>query len=48
MCLVCFLVLLGRDMGISRLLMPNLLTGEKGTDLMIRDNVVLNKANFLK
>jgi hypothetical protein len=35
-------------MGISRLLMPNLLTGEKGTDLMIRDNVVLNKTNFLK
>jgi hypothetical protein len=35
-------VLLGRDTGLPRLLAPNLLTGGKGTGLVIRGNVVLN------
>jgi hypothetical protein len=32
-------------MGLPRLLAPNLLTGGKGADLVIRDNVVLNRIN---
>ena len=35
-------VLLGRDTGLPHLLAPNLLTGGKGADLVIRGNVVLN------
>jgi hypothetical protein len=37
-------VLMGRDTGHPHLLAPNLLTGGKGADLVIRGNVVLNKA----
>jgi hypothetical protein len=36
-------VLMGRDTGHPHLLAPNLLTGGKGADLVIRGNVVLNK-----
>jgi hypothetical protein len=39
---VSSVMLLGRDMGLPRLLAPNLLTGGKGADLVIRGNVVLN------
>jgi hypothetical protein len=35
-------MLLGRDTSLPRLLAPNLLTGGKGADLVIRRNVVLN------
>jgi hypothetical protein len=43
MCFVCFtVVLLGRDTGLPHLLTPNMLTGGKGADLVIRGNVVLN------
>jgi hypothetical protein len=35
-------VLLGRDTGLPHLLAPNLLTGGKGADLVIRGDVVLN------
>jgi hypothetical protein len=35
-------VLLGKDTGLARLLVPNLLTGGKGADLVIRGNVVLS------
>jgi hypothetical protein len=44
LCLVCFYaVLMGREMGLLQLLAPNLLTGGKGADLVIRGNVVLNR-----
>jgi hypothetical protein len=39
---VSSVVLLGRDTGLPRLLAPDLLTGVKGVDLVIRGNVVLN------
>jgi hypothetical protein len=39
---VLFVVLMGRDTDHQHLLAPNLLTGGKGVDLVIRDNVVLN------
>jgi hypothetical protein len=39
---VLSVVLMGRDTGHPHLLAPNLLTGEKRADLVIRDNVVLN------
>jgi hypothetical protein len=39
---VLFVVLMGRDTGHPHLLAPNLLTGGKGADLVIRGNVVLN------
>jgi hypothetical protein len=43
MCLVCsFVVLLGRETGPLQLLVPLLLTGGKGADLVIRGDVVLN------
>jgi hypothetical protein len=43
LCLVCFsVVLLGRETGSLHLLASLLLTGEKGADLVIRGNVVLN------
>jgi hypothetical protein len=43
LCLVCFsVVLMGRETGLLQLLAPNLLTGGKWSDLMIRGNVVLN------
>jgi hypothetical protein len=43
LCIVCFtIVLLRRDTGLPHLLAPNLLTGEKGADLVICGNVVLN------
>jgi hypothetical protein len=43
---VCFSVMLmGRETGLLQLLAPNLLTGGKEADLVIRGNVVLNKAN---
>jgi hypothetical protein len=35
-------VLLGRETSSLQLLAPNLLTGGKGADLVIRGNVVLN------
>jgi hypothetical protein len=35
-------MLIGREMGLLQLLASNLLTGEKGADLVIRGNVVLN------
>jgi hypothetical protein len=41
---VLSVVLMGRDTGHPHLLAPNLLTGGKGADLVIRGNVVLNKA----
>jgi hypothetical protein len=45
LCLVCYsVVLLGRETGSLQLLAPLLLTGGKGADLMIRGNVVLNRA----
>jgi hypothetical protein len=40
---VLSVVLLERDTGLPHLLAPNLLTGGKGADLVIRGNVVLNK-----
>jgi hypothetical protein len=40
---VLFVVLMGRDTGHPYLLAPNLLTGGKGADLVIRGNVVLNR-----
>jgi hypothetical protein len=44
LCLVCLsVVLMGRETGLLQRLAPNLLTGGKGVDLMIRGNVVLNK-----
>jgi hypothetical protein len=33
-------------MGLPRLLAPNLLTGGKGADLVIRDNVLLNNQHL--
>jgi hypothetical protein len=43
MCLVCYsVVILGMETGFPHLLAPNLLTGGKGADLVIRGNVVLN------
>jgi hypothetical protein len=43
MCLVCSsVVLLGRETGPLQLLVPLLLTGGNGADLVIRGNVVLN------
>jgi hypothetical protein len=43
MCLVCFsIVLLERETGSLQLLMPLLLTGGKGADLVIHGDVVLN------
>lgn len=39
-------VLLGRDMCLSHLLAPNLLTGVKEADLVIRGVVVLNKEDI--
>jgi hypothetical protein len=39
---VSSVVLLGRDTGLPHLLAPNLLTGGKGADLVIRGDVVLN------
>jgi hypothetical protein len=39
---VLSVVLMGRDTGYPHLLAPNLLTGGKGADLVIRGNVVLN------
>jgi hypothetical protein len=45
---VCFtVVLLGRDTSLPRLLAPNLLTGGKGADLVIRGNVVLNTLHMM-
>jgi hypothetical protein len=44
---VSSVVLLRRDTGLPRLLVPNLLTGGKGANLVIRGNVVLNRM-FLK
>ena len=43
-CVSCIssVVLLGRDTGLPHLLAPNLLTGGKGADLVIRGDVVLN------
>jgi hypothetical protein len=38
-------MLMGRETGLLQLLAPNLLTGGKEADLVIRGNVVLNKAN---
>jgi hypothetical protein len=41
--LVCFSVMLmGRETGLLQLLAPNLVTGGKEADLVIRGNVVLN------
>jgi hypothetical protein len=40
---VLSVVLMGRDTGHPHLLAPNLLTGGKGADLVIRGNVVLNR-----
>jgi hypothetical protein len=49
MCLVCFSVMLmGRETGLLQLLTPNLLTGGKGADLVIRGNVVLNRLNCVE
>jgi hypothetical protein len=43
LCLVCFSVMLmGKDTCLLHLLVPNLLTGGKRVDLVIRGNVVLN------
>jgi hypothetical protein len=43
LCLVCYsVVFMGRETGPLHLLAPNLLTGGKGADLVIRGNVVLN------
>jgi hypothetical protein len=42
---VLSVVLMGRDTGHPHLLAPNLLTGGKGADLVIRGNVVLNSPN---
>jgi hypothetical protein len=42
---VLSVVLMGRDTGHPHLLAPNLLTGGKGADLVIRGNVVLNMHN---
>jgi hypothetical protein len=39
---VLSVVLMGRGTGLLQLLTPNLLTGGKGADLVIRGNVVLN------
>jgi hypothetical protein len=39
---VLSVVLMGKDTGHPHLLAPNLLTGGKGADLVIRGNVVLN------
>jgi hypothetical protein len=38
---------MGRETGTLQLLVPNLLTGGKGADLMIRGNVVLNRNDVL-
>jgi hypothetical protein len=40
-------VLMGRDTGHPHLLAPNLLTGGKGADLVIRGNVVLNSDKLI-
>jgi hypothetical protein len=37
---------MGRETGSLQLLAPLLLTGGKGTDLMIRGNVVLNRSDL--
>jgi hypothetical protein len=43
MCLVCFsVVLMGRETDLLQLLAPNLLTGGKGADLVIRGNIVVH------
>jgi hypothetical protein len=43
MCLVCSsVVLMGRETDLAQLLAPLLMTGEKGADLVICGNVVLN------
>jgi hypothetical protein len=39
-------VLLGKDTGLPHLLAPNLLTGGKRADLVIRGDVVLNRTNL--
>jgi hypothetical protein len=39
---VSSVVFMGRETGLLQLLAPLLLTGEKGADLVIRGNVVLN------
>jgi hypothetical protein len=39
---VLSVVLLGRETGLPHLLAPNLLTGGKGTDLVIHGNIVLD------
>jgi hypothetical protein len=40
-------VLMGRDTGHPHLLAPNLLTGGKGADLVIRGNVVFDSDELL-
>jgi hypothetical protein len=48
LCLVCYsVVLLGRETGSLQLLVPLLLTGGKGADLVICGNVVLNTLSAL-
>jgi hypothetical protein len=43
LCIECFsVVFMGRETGLLQLLAPNLLTGGKGADLVIRGNVVHN------
>jgi hypothetical protein len=42
LCLVCFLCRVYGETGTLQLLVPLLLTGGKGVDLVIRGNVVLN------
>jgi hypothetical protein len=44
---VLSVVLMGRETGLLQLLAPNLLTGGKGADLVIRGNVVLNMHKHL-
>jgi hypothetical protein len=48
LCLVCFSVMfMGREIGLLQLFTPNLLTRGKGADLVIHDNVVLNKFSIV-
>jgi hypothetical protein len=49
-CVSCVssVVLMGRETGSLQFLAPLLLTGGKGADLVIRDNVLLNNNNRSK
>jgi hypothetical protein len=45
---VSSVVLMGRETGSLHLLVPLLLTGGKGADLVIRGNVVLNRFHIIQ